>query len=86
MSVCEDESISTLTECRIVREPKRPNADGSCPEKYEKIEGFLLPTCLPIVPSSYTCYKDDPRLCVRPRPIMTSTYPPLEIAYPPISL
>lgn len=82
-SFCEDETISTDTECRLVRQPKRPNADGSCPEKYEKVEGFLLPTCLPTPPFSYQCYKDDPRLCYRPRvPIITSTYPPLETAYP----
>lgn len=83
MSVCEDESLSTPTECRLTRKPKRPNADGSCPEDYEKIEGFLLPTCLPIVPSSYQCYQNDPRLCYRPR-LPTTTYPPLDIAYPTI--
>jgi hypothetical protein len=83
MSACEDETISTTMECRLTRKPRRPNADGSCPENYEKIEGFLLPTCLPIVPSSYQCYPNDPRLCFRPRTMITlTTYPPLDIAYP----
>lgn len=77
---CEDESISTPTECRLLRQPKRPNADGTCPENYEKIEGFLLPTCLPVPPSSYKCLTKDPRLCARPRII--SSYPPIDLAYP----
>lgn len=81
MSACEDESISTPTECRLTRKPRRPMADGTCPEGYIKQEGFLLPTCLPIPPIQYTCFKDDPRLCVRPRSIV-STYPPIEVAYP----
>lgn len=81
MSSCEDESISTPTECRFTRKPRRPMADGTCPEGYEKQEGFLLPTCLPVPPAGYTCFKDDPRLCVRPRTFFT-TYAPLETAYP----
>lgn len=80
MSVCEDESLSTSTECRYLRQPKRPHADGSCPNGYEKIEGFLIPTCMPILASSYVCRKEDPRLCMRPR--MFTTYSPIESAYP----
>lgn len=78
---CEDEAVSTPTECRFVREPTQPNADGSCPSNYEKITGFLRPACLPIAPSSYTCLSGDPRLCTRPRR-MPTTYPPLTDAYP----
>lgn len=81
MSVCEDESLSTSMECHYIRQPKRPHADGSCPIQYEKFDkGFLVPTCLPILSSSYICRKDDPRLCTRPR--IFTTYPPIESAYP----
>lgn len=82
MSYCEDESLSTPTECRLLRQPKRPNADGTCPENYEKIEGFLMPTCLPLPPASYHCLSADPRLCARPRIMMSSSYPPMYSAYP----
>lgn len=77
-SYCEDESISTPDECRITRKPVRPNADGSCPPGHEKMEGFLVPTCLPPPPANYQCLPSDPRLCLRPRP----THPPLSSAYP----
>lgn len=82
MLSCEDETLSTPTECRLVRPPLRPDASGMCPPTHEKIQGkpFLLPTCLPIVPPIYFCDAQDPRLCVRPR--MVSTYPPLDLAYP----
>lgn len=79
---CEEESISTTTECRLIREPHRPRVDGSCPKDHERISSsFLVPVCLPIVPSSYQCLPKDPRLCVKQRPLMT-TYAPLNLAYP----
>lgn len=82
MSSCEDEALSTRSECRLVRSPLRPDASGVCPPTHEKIQGkpFLMPTCLPIVPPGYRCDVQDPRLCVRPR--VVSTYPPLHMAYP----
>ena len=84
MSVCEDEVISTKYECRFIRNPVRPLANGSCPNGFEKIEGvsFSMPTCLKTLPPTYTCDSKDPRLCFRPRVMMmTTTHPPLALAY-----
>lgn len=84
-ATCEDESLSTPTECRMTRKPRRPMADGTCPDGYEKQEGFLLPTCLPVILPEYTCFKEDPRLCTRPRKFFT-TYAPMEVVYPSLPL
>ena len=91
-SSCENESLSTPTECHLVREPLRPNADGSCPLDYEKIQGekFFIPTCLRKYPN-YMCDINDPRLCIRPRQeiqtLYPTTYPTLQTAYPtPLTL